>query len=301
MSEVLHAASRPRWWWAALLLNAFLPPAGYAYLGRWKSVLAVLVIATLAAIGLTEWSLARPPGFYGASPSQLVLMGWTLTIAFGAHAALLARRSAPKHGSRLVHALTYVGVALALLCVALVLRAFWPRSVYSTASDAMSPSLIKGDVVAVDGARAICGTATPKPGDIVVFRRGTSPVRYMHRIVAGPGQTVSLAAGRLLIDGKPVAVRQLGTVSHGYAGPATIYQERLANGATYLTYDLGPAGDLDNISPVKVPAGAWYELGDNRDNAADSRVYGSVQGRDICGVATRIVFSKDKARVGARP
>jgi signal peptidase I len=301
MSDASQLAGRPRRWWVALLLNAFLPPAGYAYLGRRKAVIAVFAVTLIAAIGLTEWSVAYPPGLYAAGQPAILPVAWAISVLLGVHAAWLARRSVPKIGSRLLHAMVYVGLCLALFSISLVFRALWPHSVYSTASDSMSPTLIEGDLVLVNGARAICGGAKPKPGEIIVFRRGNSPVRYMHRVVAGPGQIVSLEAGRLSIGGKPVAVRQLETVAHGVAGPATIYRETLPNGATYLTYDLGPAGDLDNIAPVKVPPGAWYELGDNRDNAADSRVYGAVRSRDICGIATRVLYSKDKSRVGQKP
>jgi len=269
--------------------------------GAWRAVIAVFVVAGLGAIGLTEWTLAYPPGVYAAGEAAIIPLAWTLVVVLGAHAAWLSRRSPRKQGSRLLHGLIYVGLAAALLGLSFVFRALWPHSVYSTASDSMSPSLITGEVVAVKGARALCGGATPALGDVIVLRRAKSPARYMRRVVAGPGQVVSLAAGRLSIDGLAVPAQPLGTAAHGSAGVATIYRETLPNGAAYLTYDLGPNGELDNLAPTKVPPGAWYVLGDNRDNAADSRLYGPVRARDICGVATRILFSKDKAHVGAKP
>jgi signal peptidase I len=42
-------------------------------------------------------------------------------------------------------------------------------------------------------------------------------------------------------------------------------------------------------------------MGDNRDNAADSRVFGPVADRDVCAVVRKIVWSKDKSRVGREP
>ncbi len=290
---------RARRWWMAFLLNVFLPPAGYAYLGRWKTVILFLGLFLIGAIGVTEWTVAHPPGVYAAGQYALLPVAWLVSIVLGAHAAWLAGRSPAKRGSRFAHALSYVGAFAAVLGMSLGLRAYWPQSFYVSASDSMSPSLTEGDLVAVNGARARCGHSAPKPGDIIVYRRGTSPVRYMHRVVAGPGQTVSVVAGRLAIDGKPVEVQAMGAVRRD-VGMATIYRERLPNGASYLTYDLGPDGFLDNIAPTKVPAGTWYELGDNRDNAADSRVGGPVDGRDICGIGMRVMYSKDKARVGAQ-
>ncbi|MGZ5987018.1 MAG: signal peptidase I, partial [Caulobacteraceae bacterium] len=239
--------ARARRWWIAFLLNAFLPPAGYAYLGRWKTAAVFLGVVVIGAIGVTEWTLAHPPGVYAAGNTGLLPIGWLISIVLGSHAAWLAGRSAAKRGSRFGHALSYVGVFAVVLCISFGFRAFWPHSVYVSASDSMSPSLTEGDLVAVNGARALCGHAMPKPGDIVIYRRGNSPVRYMHRVVAGPGQTVSLSGGRLAIDGKPIEAHALGTIRHGYA-MATIYRERLPNGASYLTFDLGPDGMLDTVA-----------------------------------------------------
>ena len=37
------------------------------------------------------------------------------------------------------------------------------------------------------------------------------------------------------------------------------------------------------------------------DNAADSRTFGPVPGRDVCAVALKIVYAKDMTRVGRQP
>jgi len=80
-----------------------------------------------------------------------------------------------------------------------------------------------------------------------------------------------------------------------------VVEETLPDGARYRTLDMGRDTDLDDVAPLRVPTDSWYVLGDNRDNAADSRFNGPAPGRTLCGVAFRIIFSQDKSHVGARP
>jgi signal peptidase I len=135
---------------------------------------------------------------------------------------------------------------------------------------------------------------------VVLVRRDGAA--YIHRAVAGPGQRVMMASGQLFIDGKPVGRRPVGAVRVAeMALPVEVIEETLANGARYRTQDFGPDGALDQLAEVTVPAGSWYVLGDNRDNAVDSRVTGPVAAREICAVGLKVLASEDASRVGQRP
>ena len=48
---------------------------------------------------------------------------------------------------------------------------------------------------------------------------------------------------------------------------------------------------LSNFRAVKVPAGYYLALGDNRDNSADSRVIGFVPRHEIVGRSRSVVLS----------
>ena len=50
---------------------------------------------------------------------------------------------------------------------------------------------------------------------------------------------------------------------------------------------------LTSFRPVRVPEGQYFVMGDNRDNSADSRVFGFVPRAGIVGRAGRVAFSLD--------
>jgi signal peptidase I len=186
-----------------------------------------------------------------------------------------------------------VGVfLLALVAVAAFLgvRLYLPSASYTMSSEAMLPTLAKGDILYANGARACLGAA-PKPGDVVVIKWPPDRFTYIQRAVAGPGDRVELKAGRLIVNGQAVA-------SQAEGGQAV--RETLANGATYRTLDTG-ASRLDDYPAITLAAGTWFLLGDNRDNASDSRVRGPVSARNLCGVITAIIGSADGAKVGRKP
>jgi signal peptidase I len=193
-------------------------------------------------------------------------------------------------------------IVLTLAAPLLLAGCNFPASTYTVPSEAMRPTITKGMLIGGDHPKGDCGHAQPQLGDVVVHRR--EGVYYVKRVVAGPGQTVAMTAGRLSLDGKPVPSQVVGTTPRGDvpgAGPAQLVRETLPNGATYLTVDMGPGFDFDDVPPVKVPAGSWYLLGDNRDNAADSRLWGPVSGADVCDRVTSILWAKELSLVGKKP
>lgn len=292
---------RPRRWWLAFLLNLIFAPAGYAYAGAWVTVAILFLLAATVPMILFEATLQYPPGLYALGLDGMLAVGGVMVVVMAAHAAWLAEQKPAKTGSRWRHAGLYAATWVAGVGLSLLMRAYWPNPTYTVSGSSMAPTLEQGDIAAVDGARATCGHRGLKPGQVVLYRRPVDRAPYMERIVAGPGQTVAMKDGLLVIDGKTVARRALGSVAlSDIPVRATVIEETLANGAIYRTYDLGPDEALDRVATTTVPAGSWYLMADNRDNAADSRAHGPISGRDVCAIGLKVVASKDESRVGQK-
>jgi signal peptidase I len=142
---------------------------------------------------------------------------------------------------------------------------------YNVPTDAMRPAVAAGDHVLVEGfSHKIRG---PRRGDIAVFTTKAIPrnppgTRYLKRIVGEPGEQLQIVNGKLLVNGKHVALTNEQGEIH-YSSP---------RGASFL------ASSNDTVT---VPPGQYFVLGDNTANSMDSRYFGFVAAEEIKG---RCVF-----------
>jgi signal peptidase I len=155
---------------------------------------------------------------------------------------------------------------------------------YEISSGSMEPTLQVGARVAVESSQ------TPQVGDIVVFHPpqgavATNPVcgligqglgstqacglsvpqessaTFTKRVVAGPGGVISIVDGHVVLNGT--------TENEPYIALC------------------GDAARCDFPTPVTVPAGEYYLLGDNRGVSDDSRYWGPVPSSWIIGTVVR--------------
>ena len=156
---------------------------------------------------------------------------------------------------------------------------------YKITSGSMEPTLQIGQRVAAERSLA------PHVGDIVLFHpplgaRPRDPLcgssdegsghaqpcgvpvpqesnsTFIKRVVAGPGDTVAIMGGHAVVDGV--------TQSAPYIEPCT-----------------GAEVTCSFPTPVRVPAGDYYMLGDNRGTSDDSRFWGPVPAAWIIGTVVR--------------
>ena len=162
---------------------------------------------------------------------------------------------------------------------------------YSRHSIPFSPPLFKGRIM----------ERAPERGDIIVFklpRDGRTD--YIKRLIGLPGDRVQMRQGRLWVNGKEVIDKELPPVmidsGYGFTRNVQRFQETLPGGRTFITYDFGPDGDVDNTPTFVVPEGHFFFMGDNRDNSLDSRVpaeigVGFVPAENLVGKAQIILLS----------
>jgi len=120
-------------------------------------------------------------------------------------------------------------------------------------SGSMEPTFIRGDHVLVN--KFIYRFTGPKRGDIIVFKYPLDPSKdYIKRIAAFEGETIEIKNNVVHINGKE-------------------HRE---------TYSTSPA-PISDYGPYKVEKGKIFVLGDNRNNSADSRSWGTLPVNNIIG------------------
>lgn len=311
-----------RWgFWPCALGICVLQAAGMALASFWLLAVASLLIWPVLAAAVRRlhdtgrsghwlWLLAVP--YLGVVPI------WLLT-----------RRSAPDR-TRFpsIDDTPWPRVAVAAIAVALIaLR--WSIVILPLPGAAMKPGILPGDVVlglrAISSSAAACAPARcpwgagarPAPGQIILFRHeGQAEAR---RVIGLPGDVVALQGGRVQRAGQDLAqrsdglfvepfrpsgpLRALPRCAGGAVGlnapcPKRRLIETLPSGRSYRVLDAGLAR-FDTVAPIATPGDSVFVLGDNRDNAMDSRMPRAIGGlgpvpRDaVIGRAWLVLFSVD--------
>jgi signal peptidase I len=210
----------------------------------------------------------------------------------------------------------WVGLALLVGSAIFGGRAFLYEP-FRVPSSAMTPSIERGAFLLVGkwgygnyklfGVRLWRGalTAQIRRGDILVFEYpADESVDYVKRVVGLPGDKVSYLGRRLRINDKEVPTRAVADYEPKDS-PArfTQYAEQL-DGEPYFVIvepDQHPAPAMVNFPQrercthgtqgvvCQVPDGHYFVMGDNRDNSADSRIWGFVPASNLIGKVERIV------------
>jgi signal peptidase I len=181
-------------------------------------------------------------------------------------------------GGSLLELVFIVAVALGL---ALAIQAFLVKP-YRIPSESMEPTLDVGQRVLVN--RIGNRFTDPKVGEIVVFHPpqgadGTgaqcgvdpgsglcahstpqrSDVNFIKRVVAGPGDRIAVRDGHVVLNGKELREPYI----------------RACGGGSACNFP----------KAIRIPAGYWFMMGDNRGSSDDSRFWGPVPKKWIIGGA----------------
>jgi signal peptidase I len=202
-----------------------------------------------------------------------------------------AKTQSKSTANSIVELVVIVAIALGL---ALAIQAFVVKP-YRIPSGSMEPTLEVGQRVLVN--RIGMRFSEPHVGEIVVFHppkeaehqicgpqphmvtpggaacsapepEQDSSVNFIKRIVAGPGDTIYIREGHVFRNGKPE--------SDSYIRPC------------------GGVAECNFPTPITIPAGHWFMMGDNRGESDDSRFWGPVPTGWIIGGAFATYWPPDR-------
>lgn len=172
-------------------------------------------------------------------------------------------------------------------------------------SGSMLPSILIGDRIVVDKLAydlrlpftlwRLTSWREPQRGDVVTFESPEDGILLVKRVIAVPGDVVSMEHNRLTVNGVAADYRPVPAEQAPIAVPAGYQMLResvLGNERLVLLRRHGGA-PMDSFAPLRIPEGHFLMLGDNRDDSRDSRFIGLVPRRNILGRARAVAFSLD--------
>lgn len=179
---------------------------------------------------------------------------------------------------------------------------------YVVPTGSMKPTIVEGDRIFANKLAYdlkvpyttwhIAQWDNPKRGDIVVFNSPADDKCLVKRVIGLPGDSIAMRNNQLFINGEAV---NYGTIEQDYFESVIaernlehlFFQEDLL-GKPHAVMITPLAPSPRSFTPVIVPEGHYFMMGDNRDNSLDSRYIGFIKREEILGRAISIVISLDK-------
>ena len=172
-------------------------------------------------------------------------------------------------------------ILMAVLLCTVLLRTYVIQSFYIP-SPSMVPTLQVGDRIMVN--KLSYDFHSVHRGDIVVFKRPPLEMQdfpdLVKRVIGLPGESISTKDGHVYINGRLLAEPWLPPGPQSYTGA--------------LPDDQNPQFNMPG--PVKIPAGEYFVMGDNRTDSEDSRFFGPIPKSLIVGRAMAVVWPLSQAK-----
>ena len=124
----------------------------------------------------------------------------------------------------------------------------------------------------------------PQPYDVTIFRYPKDhSMDYIKRLIAVGGQTLEVKDKQIFVDDQKFPTPPFSQ----YLDPR-VFKRGMGKYAFPTFRNLG---SRDNYGPITLPENKYWMMGDNRDDSADSRIWGFVDHSEIVGQGLIIYFS----------
>jgi signal peptidase I len=169
----------------------------------------------------------------------------------------------------------------------------------------MANTIVPGDTVVIS-----TEVGQIKRGDLVIFKLPPKPeVNYIKRIIGMPGETIQMKGMKVFINGRELPERRvmIALLPEQHRPYKELSSE--GSGAYSVYYDQNgdhseegvPGMEFGVKAEYKIPTGHYFVLGDCRDNALDSRFWGTVPAENIIGRPVSIRSSVDNSAKPPKP
>jgi signal peptidase I len=159
-------------------------------------------------------------------------------------------------------------------------------------------------------------------GDILVFKYPAESIPsenivqhetlFIKRVIGLPGETIQVRGAEVYVNGRPLPERKIITGDPDRGNDkdelSDLSEPPGPNEGAYTVFNTpetfrrgGPEGVSHGYNfavgrPFQVPDGHYFVMGDNRDNSADSRVWGPVPRELVVGRGLFVIWSYDESR-----
>jgi len=174
-------------------------------------------------------------------------------------------------------ALVEVFKVVAIVFISAVIIRYFVFQPFVVEGSSMEPDFRSGEYLLIEklGYRF----KEPARGDVVVFHYPLNQkVNYIKRIIALPGERLTIRDGQVLVDGR--------LLRESYLAP----EEK-----TYLNRD------PERPYEIVLTTNQYFVLGDNRDHSSDSRDWGPLERRHIIGRSALVLYPRAEFRAVASP
>ncbi|MGH8465654.1 MAG: signal peptidase I, partial [Pseudomonas sp.] len=136
----------------------------------------------------------------------------------------------------------------------------------------------------------------PERGEVMVFIPPHDQRYFIKRVIGLPGDTIRYENNVLSVNGEPLPTEIIGETQielpNGMQQTGILLSETLGD-VTHETQIIASAPRSSARTVWVVPEDHYFMMGDNRDNSADSRVWGPVPEKNIVGKAFAIWMHKE--------
>lgn len=175
-------------------------------------------------------------------------------------------------GAFIFESIEAIVIALAL-CIVLYLFLITPHEVVGVSMD---PTFKNGEYLIAN--KLVYKISDPERGDVVIFKHSETQ-DYIKRIIATPGETISLRDGHYYVNGE------------------------LLDEEEYLKPTITTLGgtQLKEGEEIVIPEDMYFVSGDNRPKSSDSRSFGLINKDSIKGRAWIVYFPFNQFRLISHP